>query len=55
LVRVQDDVTKLTTSVQRERKAHVDKLSKGYNSLNQILEDFAFSIEEALRRFARIF
>ena len=55
LVRVQDDATKLTALVQRERKAHVDKLSRGYNSLNQILEDFAFSIEDVLRRFSRIF
>jgi len=55
LVRVQDDATKLTALVQRERKAHVDRLSEGYNSLNRILEDFAFSIEDVLRRLSRIF
>ena len=52
---MQDDATKLTALVQRERKAHVDKLSEGYNSLNHILEDFAFSIEDVLKRFSRIF
>ena len=55
LTRVQDDVTKFTILLQRERKGCLVILSKGYHSLNQTLATFAFFVEESVRRIARIF
>jgi len=55
LAKAQDDAATFTVFVQRERKGYLDTLSKGYHSLNQTLANFAFSVEESLRRIiARI-
>lgn len=45
-------LAKFPTSLQHEGKEYVDKLSKGYHSLNQNLADFAIFIEQWIRRMS---